>query len=106
MNMDICHAGKESGVKCPFCDSEAVYRYGRAWTGKQRFLCLLCEKQFTVGSGRVILRNKPPCPACGRAMHLYKREGEFLRLRCAGYPECKTFMKMRAGREDNELLHP
>ncbi|HAM53467.1 MAG TPA: hypothetical protein DCP92_23265 [Nitrospiraceae bacterium] len=38
---------KAGEIKCPWCESEALYKYGKAWTGKQRFLCMMCGKQFT-----------------------------------------------------------
>lgn len=82
-------------IKCPFCGSEAIYKYGRSWTGKQRFLCLICERQFTVGAKKLEVAGKPLCPKCGRPMHLYKIEGEVIRFRCSGYPECKTFKKFK-----------
>lgn len=39
------------------------------------------------------IQGKPICPECGNLMHLYKIEGEVIRFRCSGYPECKTFKK-------------
>ncbi|MBI5607111.1 MAG: IS1 family transposase [Deltaproteobacteria bacterium] len=39
-------------VGCPDCRADALYRYGRIWTGKQRYICLLCGRQFTPGSTR------------------------------------------------------
>jgi transposase-like protein len=83
---------KEDHIKCPFCDSEALYRYGRAHTGNQRYLCNMCGKQFTAHEKRLKLNDKPVCPVCGRIMHLYKREINQIRFRCSAYPECKAYM--------------
>lgn len=91
----------ESPVKCTSCGSEAIYRYGKAWTGKQRFLCLICGKQFTLGGERARVSGRPYCPSCGQPMHLYKRENEAVRFRCSKYPECKTFKKITIKKEDD-----
>ncbi len=91
-------------VKCPHCNLDAVYKYGKTWQGKQRFLCLICGRQFTQGTGRYEVRDRPDCPVCGKIMHLYKREDKALRFRCSGYPVCKTFRKAVTEGHD-ELLH-
>lgn len=104
-------ATKEGEIKCPACDSDAVYKYGRAWTGKQRFQCIVCERQFTIGAKKPAeAQGKPSCPVCKRPMHLYKIENETVRFRCSGYPECRSFRKFKIKEEINEtrveLLHP
>lgn len=91
---------EDTEVKCPNCDSEVVYRYGRAWTGKQRFLCLICKKQFTVGRERVTVKDRPCCPACGKVMHIYKREETSVRFRCASYPKCRIFINVKTQKEE------
>lgn len=96
---------KESMATCPYCNLDAVYKYGKTWQGKQRFLCLICGRQFSQNSRRSELKNRPVCPACGKSMHLYKREEKVLRFRCAGYPACKTFSKIEM-EGNHELLHP
>jgi transposase-like protein len=94
--MLISKSVKELEIKCPSCSAEALYRYGKAWTGKQRFLCLICGRQFTFGARRAEPKEKPICIKCGRPMHLYKREAGMIRFRCSGYPICKTFQKVEA----------
>jgi transposase-like protein len=86
---------KEIETKCPICESEALYKNGKTETGKQRFLCLLCGRQFSPGARRKEIRNRPDCPNCGSPMHFYKREHLAVRLRCSGYPECRTFLKIQ-----------
>ncbi len=92
-------------TKCPHCKLDAVYKYGKTWQGKQRFLCLICGRQFSAGAVRFEVKNRPLCPVCGRMMHLYKREEKILRFRCSGYPDCKTFTKIDMKGGDSELLH-
>lgn len=84
---------RDEEIKCPSCDSDAVYKYGRTWTGKQRFLCMMCGMQFTGNAGKATVKGKPACPKCGKPMNLYKIEGYIIRFRCSGYPECRTFKK-------------
>ena len=94
MNTMIMAEGLE--IKCPTCNSEAVYKYGKTWAGKQRFLCLICGRQFTIGIKRTEVKGKPLCPRCGRLMHLYMRSEEAIRFRCSYYPICKTYKKVKA----------
>jgi transposase-like protein len=80
-------------TRCPSCDSEAIYRYGRIKTGRQRFLCLMCRTQFSMGAKKTPLKGKPACPACGKHMNVYRIEGDVIRFRCSGYPVCRSFRK-------------
>jgi predicted RNA-binding Zn-ribbon protein involved in translation (DUF1610 family) len=80
-------------ISCPKCASEAVYRDGKARTGKQRYLCIMCGTQFTA-SCRTRVKNRPVCTACGGIMHLYKHENTSVRFRCSQYPLCKTYKKI------------
>jgi transposase-like protein len=84
-------------IKCPSCGSEAIYRYGHTSREKQRYLCLICNKQFTLGNKRATMDRKPLCPICGRHMHIYRRESVFWRFRCSGYPFCRTYIKIKGG---------
>ena len=93
-----------SEVKCPKCCSGAVYRYGRTHNGKRRFICILCQRQFSVGIKKCKVKNRQDCPQCGRSMHVYKREKESIRFRCSGYPLCRTYEKIITGEERDELL--
>jgi DNA-directed RNA polymerase subunit RPC12/RpoP len=80
-------------TRCPSCDSEALYRYGRIKTGTQRFMCLVCHKQFSLGAKKMQVKGKPACPGCGKPMNVYMIEGDVIRFRCSGYPVCRTFRK-------------
>lgn len=104
--MSIDHENSdEYEVNCPSCFSKALYKYGKTKTGKQRFLCLVCNKQFSIGTTKHEIKGKPICPICGKIMHLYKIEGNIIRFRCSAYPQCKTFKKFIIQEDIDELLH-
>lgn len=92
-------------LSCPFCDSSALYKYGKTKSGKQRFQCLICNRQFSIGATKQEVQGKPNCPNCGKQMHLYKIEGKIIRFRCSDYPVCKTFKKFKLEEDNDELLH-
>jgi transposase-like protein len=81
-------------VICPKCNSTALYKYGKTSAGNKRYLCLVCNRQFTKDSFRKEIKGRPSCPACGKKMHVYMRGNRFIRFRCSGYPGCKTFIKI------------
>jgi transposase-like protein len=80
--------------KCPRCDSDALYKFGKTKNGKQRYKCQLCNRQFVLGKTRLEVKNRPDCPSCGKPMHVYMRSDYFIRFRCSDYPNCKTFHKL------------
>ena len=82
---------KAGEIRCPACGSEAVYRYGRVSTGRQRYLCIVCNRQFLPHNPRKQVPNRPMCPDCNRPMHVYRREANGIRFRCANYPRCRQF---------------
>jgi transposase-like protein len=93
-------------IQCPFCRAEAIYKYGKTRTGKQRYLCVMCGRQFILGVKRFGMEDRPGCPVCGRSMHVYKREYNIIRFRCSHYPECRTFTKISIKKEIiHGLLH-
>jgi transposase-like protein len=84
-----------SRLTCPTCESDALYRYGFSKGGRQRFLCLLCGRQFVPHAPATVpLRGRPACPLCGSATHIYRREPECIRLRCSLYPGCRGYHKV------------
>lgn len=84
----------ETEIRCPQCKALAVNRYGKTKDRRQRFICLACGRQFVAGAApRFQGKDRPVCPACGAGMHVYMREGRAVRFRCAGYPDCRTFVK-------------
>lgn len=90
---------RSAAVICPKCGSEAHYRYGRSKLGKQRFICIVCDRQFVLNPAHVPLANKPQCRICGATMYMYKRDKDLLRFRCSRYPLCRTYSKGTNGGE-------
>ena len=78
---------------CPRCGSDALNKNGRIASGKQRYRCLVCERQFVHPTKEKLSFPRPTCPACGKAMHVYARENGIVRFRCAAYPACRTYAK-------------
>jgi ssDNA-binding Zn-finger/Zn-ribbon topoisomerase 1 len=97
--MEALLSENQTEIRCPYCGNDALYRYGHTTSKKQRYLCLICEKQFTLGNRRAVVNHKPLCPVCGSVMHLYRRERAFLRFRCSNYPVCRTYKKVTLGGE-------
>lgn len=85
---------KKFEIRCPSCGSEALYRYGKSTTGKQKYKCLICSRQFITNAKRVQIVNKPICSICGKQMYLYKREANFIKFRCSAYPKCRTYIRL------------
>lgn len=86
--------------KCPACSSGAHYKYGRTKSGKQRCICILCGRQFTLLPARKEYRNKPSCPVCGKPMHYYHKGKDSIRFRCSQYPKCRTYTKVTVAEDD------
>lgn len=85
---------KPANLVCPSCGSDALYKYGRTKQGKQRFRCILCGRQFIEGSKAKTWVKRPQCLECGKQMHIYKIEGDIVRFRCSGYPQCRAYRKV------------
>ncbi|MCJ8500260.1 IS1/IS1595 family N-terminal zinc-binding domain-containing protein [Desulfatitalea alkaliphila] len=85
-------------IRCPRCGADALYAYGRIKNGKQRFLCLMCNRQFVPVKKQSSppMAQRPRCPLCGSAMHVYRRQSGRIRFRCAAYPECRGYSKITA----------
>jgi transposase-like protein len=86
-------AASKAAPKCPNCGETALNRYGRIKSGKQRYICLVCGRQFVVPRSHVSMSiDRPVCANCGQSMHIYARESYKVRFRCSRYPECKTYV--------------
>jgi transposase-like protein len=82
------------GISCPECHAEAVNKYGKTAGRKQRYICLVCSRQFVADPEKNILRTRPHCPNCGKTMHSYMKGEDHIRFRCSDDPTCRTFLKV------------
>jgi len=74
-------------IKCPRCNKSYLHKFGKDQkTGKQKYQCQSCKRQFKVGDktyGQIIKHPwLPQCPKCGKRMEVYKWRRHFKRLRC------------------------
>ena len=81
-------------IQCPQCRSEAINKYGRIAGGKQRYICLVCERQFITNLAKKQFKNRPNCPRCGKPMHSYRQGPDYIRFRCRDYPQCRAYLKI------------
>jgi transposase-like protein len=84
----------ESTIKCPQCGSEAYNQYGHLKNGKQRYICLVCNRQFVNDHANKPIDRRPLCPTCGRSMHVYMQHPDIVRFRCSQYPDCHGYAKI------------
>jgi transposase-like protein len=82
-----------TNLHCPNCESDAIYSYGRTQNGKQRYLCLICNRQFIQNRSRKKFEKRPRCPLCKGLTHVYRKEKDMIRFRCAKYPVCRGYAK-------------
>ena len=74
-------------IKCPRCNKTYLHKFGKDQkTGKQKYQCQHCKRQFKIGdkgNGKVIKYPwLPKCPKCNKRMEIYKWRKHFKRLRC------------------------
>jgi transposase-like protein len=81
-------------IACPQCGSEAFNHYGHTKNGKQRYICLVCSRQFINEKAGNPARQRPLCSKCGKNMHVYMRHDKITRYRCSDYPDCKGYAKI------------
>ena len=99
MRMDIEETA-EKRITCPKCASLALYRFGHVRSGLQRYICLMCGRQFIPGHERLSPMLRPTCDRCGAGMHLFKKRSAHTVFRCARYPACRRCVTV----EDSLLL--
>jgi len=97
-------AGKRDD-RCSVCGSTALNKNGKTVCGKQRHICLICGRQFADHSSKIMLKDKVTCESCGMPMHIYKSDCRYIRFRCSGYPECRTYKTIDIGEVNYEILH-
>ncbi len=83
-----------SAIQCPRCGSEAYNSYGHTKNGKQRYICLVCNRQFVNGENGNHHFPRPTCSRCGKSMHVYMRDQNSIRYRCSQYPDCREYKKL------------
>lgn len=88
-----CGVAAEERIVCPECSSLALYRFGHV-SGLQRYLCLMCGRQFIPGHERVFALPRPTCSSCGTGMHVFKKKSDHTIFRCARYPACHTYLRL------------
>lgn len=81
-------------IRCPECHFEAVNKYGTIQGGKQRYICLACDRQFVFNPDKKRFRNRPKCPTCGKPMHSYMKGSDYVRFRFSDFPNCRTYEKI------------
>lgn len=96
MNDDI-----KKKIRCPRCNSEAIYRYGKSKSGKERYLCILCKRQFILKSEEKEMVKTQMCELCGGKMYVYMRDEtrNIMRFRCSKYPLCKNYIVLKIKKE-------
>ena len=93
----------EEHIECPRCRSKALYRNGKTYYHLQRYICLMCGRQFVPGHQRDYPKNRPECPTCGAGMHSFKKERDgYATFRCSRYPVCRTYVKSAPDHSSNE----
>ena len=65
---------RNTTIECPRCQSKALYRNGKTYYHQQRYLCLMCGRQFVPGRHRDYQGTRPECPSCGAKTHLFKKK--------------------------------
>lgn len=76
-------------IKCPKCNSQKLYRYGKDPDGYQKYQCRICRHQFAPdrpsvakeGAGQTE-RRYPSCPVCGKASFLHHDYENYSNYRC------------------------
>lgn len=73
---------KNFNICCPECFSKNLYKYGKDKTGKQKYQCKTCHKQFTKNSSAKQKLNYPKCPICGAGTYLHHDYEHYSRFKC------------------------
>lgn len=76
-------------IKCPKCNNQKLYRYGKDPDGYQKYQCRSCRYQFAPdrtsvareGAGQTD-RRYPSCPVCGKASFLHHEHDHYSNYRC------------------------
>ena len=70
-------------VKCPWCHSDQLYKFGLDKQANQKYQCKKCKRQFDSDSVRRPKESKyPKCPKCGRANFLHHAYKHYNLYKC------------------------
>ncbi len=70
-------------LKCPKCNNNHLYRFGKDKDGYQKYQCQKCKHQFAPDRPKTEReRNYPPCPKCGRPSFLHHDHEHYSNYRC------------------------
>ncbi len=73
---------KKINLTCPECYHNDLHKYGKNKSGKQKFLCKNCHRQFTSDSHNKPKLNYPKCPVCGAGTYLHHDYEHYSRFKC------------------------
>ena len=70
-------------VKCPKCNSQKLYKYGKDPFGNQKYQCRICKHQFAPARAASLRKTRyPSCPMCGKASFLHHDYADYSNYRC------------------------
>lgn len=73
---------KNFNICCPDCFSKNLYKYGKDKTGKQKYQCKNCQRQFTLNSSTKPKLDYPKCHICGAGTFLHHDYEHYSRFKC------------------------
>jgi DNA-directed RNA polymerase subunit RPC12/RpoP len=69
--------------KCPKCNSQKLYKYGKDKIGNQKYQCQICKHQFAErGKRKASNRKYLSCPLCGKASFSHHDYEDYFNYRC------------------------
>jgi len=70
--------------RCPKCNSQKLYKYGKDKQGNQKYQCRICKHQFAPDvSKKDSPRKYPSCPVCGKSSFLHHDYADYSNYRCS-----------------------
>lgn len=70
--------------RCPKCNSQKLYKYGKDKQGNQKYQCRICKHQFAPdASKKDSPRKYPSCPVCGKSSFLHHDYADYSNYRCS-----------------------
>lgn len=70
-------------LKCPKCNNNSFYRYGKDKDGYQKYQCRKCRHQFAPDKPKTEKEQSyPRCPKCGKSSFLHHDHEHYSNYRC------------------------